>query len=57
MKKIYQNPETKVVRVEVTHMIAASERISIGASVESASGAESRRGRGSSLWDDEDDEY
>lgn len=57
MKKIYQNPETKVVRVEVTRMIAGSEKMGIGANVSSASGAESRRGRGSSLWDDEDDEY
>lgn len=54
MKKIYQNPETKVVRVEVTHMIAASEKMGIGKPVESASDADSRRG--SSLWD-WDDEY
>ena len=55
MKKIYQNPEIKIVKVQTAQMIAASEQRGFGDSVESASGADSRRG--GSLWDDEDDDY
>jgi len=51
MKKIYQNPEMKVIKIQTAKMLAAS--LGIGASVESASGAESRR-FGSFLDDEED---
>ena len=54
MKKIYQNPEIKMVKVQTTQMIAASELRGFGDSVESASGAESR---GGGFWDDEEEEY
>ena len=53
MKKTYINPETKIVRVEVVHMIALSERLGIGEATNDASGAESRRG---GFWDDEYEE-
>lgn len=53
MKKIYQNPETRVIRLVVAHMIAGSYTMGIGDSVNSASGAESRRGGYS--WDDEEE--
>lgn len=52
MKKIYQNPEIKVVKIQTAKMIAASQ-LGIGDNVESASGAESRRF--GSHWDDEED--
>ena len=55
MKKIYQNPTTKVMRIELHQMIAASpatEQRGFGEDVTDASGADARRG--SSLWDDED---
>ncbi len=47
MKKIYQNPEITVIRVEVSQMIA--ESLGFGDGVGTASGAESRE----SDWDDE----
>ena len=53
MKKIYQNPEIKVVKIQTAKMIAASEKVSFGASVDTAEGAESRRF--GSHWDDEED--
>lgn len=53
MKKIYQNPATKIIRIELHHMIAASETMGFGASVNDASGADSRRG--SAFWDDEEE--
>ena len=56
MKKIYQNPTTKVMRIELHQMIAASpttEQRGFGDDVDDASGADARR-FGSSLWDDED---
>ncbi len=51
MKKIYKNPELKVVKIQTTKMIAAS--LGFGAGVDNANGAEARRG--GSLWDDEED--
>ena len=53
MKKLYQIPSTTVVRVETHQMIAASENMVFGSGVESAAGAESRRG--GDFWDDEDE--
>lgn len=50
MKKTYQIPTIKVVRVETLQMIA--ESIYMGDSVTTASGAESRR---RDFWDDEED--
>ena len=52
MKKIYQNPEIKIVKVQTAQMIAASDQRGFGDDVDTASGAESRRFGG--LWDDED---
>ena len=54
MKKIYHNPEIKIVKVQTAQMIAASEKRGFGDSVESASGAESRRFGG--FWDDDDED-
>ena len=54
MKKIYQNPTTTVMRIELQQMIAASpatEQMVIGDPVDNASGADARS---FSIWDDED---
>ena len=53
MKKTYQNPVIKVVKIQTLQMLAASESLSFGASVNSASGAESRRFGGDFLDDEE----
>jgi len=53
MKKTYQNPSTKVVRIE-QHLMETVSTIGFGAAVGSAAGAESRRGRGS--WEDDEEE-
>jgi len=54
MKKTYQNPLTKIVRIEAARMIAASsESMGFGKSVTSASGADSRRRN--DAWDDEEE--
>ena len=54
MKKIYQNPETKVIKVQSTQMIAAS----INAYGKNATSDAMSRNSGS-LWDDdaEDEDY
>jgi len=53
MKKIYKNPTTTIVKIELSHMIALSEK----GDTELTSGNLSRRGR-RSAWDEEDeDEY
>ena len=55
MKKIYQNPEIKIVKVQTAQMVAASP--GYGGSTGETSGNLSREFRGS-LWDDdEDDDY
>ena len=51
MKKTYMNPTTTVVMIEVAKMIAASDSLGIGDSVNSAAGAESRSDE--DLWADE----
>jgi len=54
MKKTYQNPVIKVVKIQTLQMMAASpQTIGFGASVTSASGAESRRFGGDFLDDEE----
>ena len=53
MKKTYQNPLTKIVRIEAARIMAASERMGFGSSVDSASGADSRRRN--DAWDDEEE--
>lgn len=55
MKKIYINPDLKIVKIQTSKMFATSEYINVGDNVTTASGAESRRG--GSIWDDEDEEY
>lgn len=55
MKKIYINPDLKIVKIQTSKMFATSEYINVGENVTTASGAESRRG--GSIWDDEDEEY
>ena len=54
MKKLYQTPIMKVVRLRTTKMIAASPALYMNKSEETEI-MESRRGRGD-FWD-EDDEY
>ena len=51
MKKIYQNPEIKIVTVQTTPIMAGSP--AYGGSTTETSGNLSR---GGSFWDDEDDE-
>ena len=53
MKKTYQNPEIKVVKVQMAQMIAASTDVTLGGSY---GGGEIQSRRNGSLWDD-DDEY
>lgn len=55
MKKIYVSPSLKVVKVELTQMIADSIRIS-ESNYNGSTDIESRRG-GGSVWDDDDDDY
>ncbi len=54
MKKTYKTPETRIVCVEVAHMIANSpnDQLGIGGTTSTAKGAESRRG---SIWDDDEE--
>lgn len=54
MKKTYQNPSTKVVRIEMHRMIATSQTVGFGGPVGTAEGADSRRGH--DYWDDDDEE-
>lgn len=52
MKKIYQNPETKIIKVQTAQMVAASP--GYGGYTTETSGNLSRRGE--SLWDDDESE-
>ena len=53
MKKIYQNPITTVLKIEMHHIMAGSETLPISEeTVDDATTAESRH---HSVWDDEDD--
>lgn len=52
MKKIYQNPEMKVIKIQTAKMLAASQ-LGIGDSVVTAEGADARRY--DSFWEDEED--
>ena len=56
MKKIYQNPEIKIVKIQTQQMMAGSEQMGFGTPTEDAGEAESRKYRGS-LWDEEEEEY
>ncbi len=51
MKKTYQNPTIKVVKVQTNNQILADSSLGIGDPVNSASKADSR---GGSFWEDED---
>ena len=53
MKKIYQNPEIKVVMLKPMKMIAASN-LGLGGSYNGSDEIQSRR---SLLWDDDDEDY
>lgn len=53
MKKIYQNPEIKVVKVQATLMQNASVQMYGG----NATGDAMSRKGGNSLWDDDDEDY
>lgn len=56
MKKIYQNPEIKIVKVQTAKMIADSTRMGINSSdpaLDNESSVASRRG--GSFWDDDED--
>ena len=57
MKKTYQNPEMKVVKIQVAQMIAASPegfKGALGTEGGDGSGALGRRG-GDDLWDDDEE--
>lgn len=51
MKKIYQNPEMKIVKIQTAQMIAVSTKM-YG---KNATGDAMSR-QGNSLWDDDDDD-
>ena len=51
MKKTYQNPTIKVVKVQTNNQILEASSLGFGESVNSASKADSRSG---SFWEDED---
>ncbi len=53
MKKIYQNPTIKIVKVELQRMMQSSDVRYFGGTTKETSGNLSRKG---SFWDDEDDE-
>ena len=53
MKKIYQNPTMKIVKVELQRMMQSSDVRYFGGATKETSGNLSRKG---SFWDDEDDE-
>ena len=52
MKKIYQNPEITVIKMQVTHLCEPSIQ-TYGKDAESAAMGR----RGGDIWDDEDVEY
>ena len=52
MKKIYLQPNTEVIMVELQNMIAESRQVSVGGSYNGNSSIESRRN--DSFWEDED---
>lgn len=54
MKKTYQIPTIEVVRMEMHQMLAASDQVGFGSSVDSATGAESREYNGLFWTIDED---
>ena len=54
MKKIYKNPTTEIVNIEMAQMIAASE-ITVGVSETPYDGEQIESRRGSSLWDDDEE--
>ena len=58
MKKTYQNPETKIVKVQIAQMIAASNpegfNGGLGGDGDGGDGGDGLSRRGGSLWDDED---
>lgn len=55
MKKIYQNPEIKIVKVETSKILAGSseETLNYGGSTTKSSGNLSRDG--GDFWDDDDE--
>ena len=53
MKKTYQNPEMKIVKIQTHHLMAGSEKLGIGGSF---GGDNSKiQSRGAAFWDDEDE--
>lgn len=55
MNKTYFSPKTRVVKVEVARMIAASENLTINRNGEALTGESSVASRGNdSFWDDEE---
>jgi hypothetical protein len=57
MKKIYMMPETLVLKIQTTSMIAASDPdVVINSEDEVEAGSVESRRYGS-MWDDDDDEY
>ena len=53
MKKTYQNPEMKIVKIQVSQILAGSP--GYGGTTDAIDGNASRRFGG--VWDDDDDEY
>ena len=55
MKKTYQNPEIKVVKVQTAQMIAASTEVGVGSNYDPETSGAIQSRRGGSLWDDDDE--
>lgn len=57
MKKTYQNPETKIVKVQTAKMIAASDfNQALGGEGTGGDGGKALSRRGGSVWDDDESE-
>lgn len=55
MKKIYEIPTTKVVKIAINHMVCASEKVVISSTdYDPTTSGEIQSRRHSSLWDDEE---
>ena len=55
MKKTYNSPSTKVLKIAVHQMVAASQ-LGIGETVTSASGAETRENNAWDIWGEVEDD-
>lgn len=58
MKKIYQNPTTKVVKIQTVKMIAASpDGFNSTLNTDGGDGSNALGRRSNSIWDDDEEDY